>query len=131
MYFRIAVIKLNENKFREKNCKFATLYLWNCLCHKSEFLRDNRSQAIFCNPWKLSISNLFIFWKNVRKEDFFFQFSNLIYFPLGCGMELILRTFWDIVEDFLKHIISQLWASHEGSYICLNVVSTLKFKGCQ
>ena len=131
MYFRIAVIKLNENKFREKNCKFATLYLWNCKCDKSEFFRDNRSQAIFCNPWKFSISNVLIFQKHVRKEDFFFKFSNSIYFPLGCGMELILGTFWDILENFLKNIISQLWPSHEWSYNCLNVVSSTKFKGCQ
>ena len=131
MYFRIAVISLSKSKLREKNCKFETLYLWQCVCDKFQFLRDDRSETIFCNPWKITISNVLIFQKNVRKEDFFFKFSKSIYFPLGCGTELILGTFWDIPENFLKNIISQLWASHEGSYNCLNVVSSIKFKVCQ
>ena len=131
MYFRIAVITLSKSKFGEKNCKFETLCLWQYLCDKPEYFRDNRTETIFCNPWKFTISNVSIFRKNVHKEDFFFKFWKSIYFPLGCGIELILGTFWDIPENFLKYIISQLWASHEGSYNCLNVVSTLKFKGCQ
>ena len=131
MYFRIAVITLSKSKFREKNCKFETLYLWKHLCDKSQFLRVNTSYAIFFNAWKFSIWNIFILRKNVRKEDIFFKFSRSIYFPLGCRTKLILGTFWDIPVHFLKNIISQLWAIHEWSYNRLNVVSTLKFKVCQ
>ena len=131
MYFRIAVMTLSKSKVREKNCKFETLYLRQYLCDKSEFIGDHRTKTIFCNPWKFTISSVSIFRENVRKEDFFFKFSKSIYFPLGCGIELILGTFWDIPENFLKNIISQLWASYEGSYNGLNIVSTLKFKRCQ
>ena len=128
MYFSIAAIKLSENKFPEKNCKLETLHLRKYLCHKSEFLRANTAQAIFSNPWKFSIGNVSISQKNVRKEDFFFKFSNPIYFPLGCGTKMILGTFWDILVNFLKNIISQLWASYGWSYNCLNILSSIKFK---
>ena len=56
---------------------------------------------------------------------FFFKFLNSIYFPLGCGAETILGTFWYTGVHFLKNIISQLWPSHEWSYDCLNFVGTL------
>ena len=42
MYFPIAVIKLSESKFPEKNCKFETLYFGKSLCDKSESLGDNK-----------------------------------------------------------------------------------------
>ena len=49
MYFPIAVIKLSESKFPEKNCKFEMLYFGKSVCDKSESLGDNRPQSIFCN----------------------------------------------------------------------------------
>ena len=49
MYFPIAVIRLSERKFLEKNCKFETLYFGKSMCDKSGFLRNNKPQAIFCN----------------------------------------------------------------------------------
>ena len=45
MYFPIAVIKLSESKFPEKNCKFETLYFGKSLCDKSESLGDNNPSA--------------------------------------------------------------------------------------
>ena len=128
MYFCIAVIRLSENKFPEKNCKFGTLYFKKSLCETSEFPGDDKTEAIFFNPWKFSIWNVSIFQKNLRKEDIFFKFSNSIYFPLGYGAETILGTFSDNPVHLVKNIISQLWASHKWSYNCLNLVGTLKFK---
>ena len=50
VYFPIAVMRLSESKFPEKNCKFEMLHFGKYLCDKSEFLGDNKAQAIFCNP---------------------------------------------------------------------------------
>ena len=41
MYFGLAIIKLSESKFSEKNCKFETLYLEKYMCGKSGFLFFN------------------------------------------------------------------------------------------
>ena len=128
MYFCIAVIRLSENKFPEKNCKFGTLYFKKSLCETSEFPGDDKTEPIFCNPWKFSIWNVSIFQKNVPKEDIFFKFSNSIYFPLGCRAKMIFGTFWDNLVHFLKNIVSQFWTRYGWSYNCLNIVSSIKFK---
>ena len=56
MYFAVAIIKLSGTKFPEKNCKFQMLYLEKYTCDESVFLGDNKPEAIFLSPWKLSIS---------------------------------------------------------------------------
>ena len=42
MYFLIAVIRLSESKFSEKNSNLKTLYFKKSWCDKSEFLRRNK-----------------------------------------------------------------------------------------
>ena len=47
MYFAVAIMKLSETKFPEKNSKFETLYLEKYMCEESGFLGDKKPKAIF------------------------------------------------------------------------------------
>ena len=76
---------------------------------------------------KIEYFKLFPFRKKLPRKRHFFKFLNPFYFPLGCGANLILGTFWDIPVNFLKNVIWQLWATYRWSNTRLKAVSSTVF----
>ena len=47
MYFAVAIMKLSETKFPDKNSKFERLYLEKYMCEESGFLEDKNRRSYY------------------------------------------------------------------------------------
>ena len=47
MYFAVAIMKLSETKFPDKNSKFERLYLEKYMCEESGFQGDKNRRSYF------------------------------------------------------------------------------------